>query len=140
MFRVALPMVLRTAAATAAAALVLSSCSGGGSSSASAAGPAGPITGADGGCVSVSSAFSTIMFALQSATDGSGTPFDPDHISQAIEDAQLPASLQADFRTVNAAAQLAAGHSAAEAGTILGTSDVTRATSDITTWMRTHCH
>lgn len=87
----------------------------------------------------MSAAFTSIMFALQPSIDGSGTPFDPDSIRQATQQAQLPPSLEGDFRSVNAAAQLAAGHSAVEAGTILASPDVTKATANITSWLHANC-
>jgi hypothetical protein len=123
-------------ASSAPAAPDLGSGSGGSGGSGSGAGLG--ILSSD--CMGVVSAYTSIAMALVPSLGGTGT-YDSSQVASAISGlgGKVPAALQPDFQVLSGAAKQASGKSMEQAGTILGSDAVSKASDDISNWMDKNC-
>lgn len=127
------------AAGQAAAAAQANDDSGGGNPAGSAAGGIGSFNPS---CLSVGSAYASIMLALLPAiTGGQSGTYNADQVASALSGlgGNIPDELKPDFAAVSAATKAAAGKSLEEAGQILDDPAVKKATDDIDTWVTKNC-
>ena len=145
-----------------AAAAAVSGCSGptvpsvfGSSSESRSSPPASEQTTSEGGavggagvppfnsdCLGVASAYANVGLAMLPALTGGGNgTFDAGGLTGAIGGlgGRIPADLQAEFQVLGEGAKAAQGRSLADAGTILGSDKVTRASDAIGDWMDDNC-
>ena len=104
--------------------------------SGSGAGPA--ILNSD--CMGVVSAYTSIAMALVPSLGGSGT-YDSADVANAISSlgGKVPDALKPDFQVLSSAAKQASGKSLEQAGSILGSDAVSKASDDINSWMSKNC-
>jgi hypothetical protein len=86
------------------------------------------------------SAYTSIAMALVPSLGGTGT-YDSSQVASAISGlgGKVPAALQPDFQVLSGAAKQASGKSMEQAGTILGSDAVSKASDDISNWMDKNC-
>ena len=93
-------------------------------------------------CLGVASAYANVGLAMLPALTGGGNgTFDAGGLTGAIGGlgGRIPADLQAEFQVLGEGAKAAQGRSLADAGTILGSDKVTRASDAIGDWMDHNC-
>ena len=102
--------------------------------------PSISVPGFNNACISVAATYATVELSLLSVLTGTGS-YDGSQVLGSLQSlgGSVPAELKDDFTTLTQAVQQANGKSSADAGSILQSAAVTKASDAIKAWLDKNC-